>query len=75
MSTNDQTNGPSRGELPDEPSAIARWLEPSPPLPVDDVERPPAPRASKKPERLPPESPAEPVEHERPETESIASET
>jgi hypothetical protein len=39
MSTNDKTNEPVQGELPDDRSQIERWLEPSPPLPVDGVDR------------------------------------
>jgi hypothetical protein len=73
MSTNDPSSGSPDGELSAEQSLLARWLEPSPPLPVDDVEGAPPPRRST-PELLPEEPPADPADRGDLEGEPVATE-
>jgi hypothetical protein len=74
MSTNDPSSGsPPDGELSAEQSLLARWLEPSPPLPVDDVEGAPPPRRATA-ELLPEELPADPADRGDLEGEPVATE-
>lgn len=73
MSTNDPSSGSPDDGLTAERALLARWLEPSPPLPVDDVEGAPPPGRST-PDSLPHVPPADPAERGDREGEPVATE-